>query len=320
MKLSLNMKSVEVLRSFAQRMTAAIEDISVNTESLFAAYNSVSDSVGPHEHYFLELLQSIKKSQEISAYALKELPIMLNSTAEKMESYIKYGATEGRMLVNMPDVSMKYSLYAPSAELKSESASTNTFIKELYDRNKDGVRIDDYEFEQTPHYNSNTRGIKLHAQADLHNPTGKMSTYFHEVGHFIDHVGGTGGVWLSSDPEYKKLLQEDAKNHIDKTMLLFSCDLQGAYEIISEEVSGFWNAGVSDIFGSLTGCRCQGEWGHAPDYWARDESRVAKEAVANMFEASFGSEGGGTRKAETMKKFFPKSYEYFEKIVKEQLT
>ncbi len=61
-----------------------------------------------------------------------------------------------------------------------------------------------------------------------------------------------------------------------------------AYDIISEEISGVWASGISDICGALTACRCQGDWGHSPEYWEKEPSRVEKEAFANMFEASIG--------------------------------
>ena len=85
-----------------------------------------------------------------------------------------------------------------------------------------------------------------------------------------------------------------------------------AYDIISEEISGVWASGISDICGALTACRCQGDWGHSPEYWEKEPSRVEKEAFANMFEASIGD----NKKLTMMKNYFPTAYSRFEAIIK----
>ena len=202
--------------------------------------------------------------------------------------------------------------YSDRAKARLDGEGTTPLARGLYDEYKNTVRIVDYDFMGTPFYNSLSNGIKLNAMADLHNPIGAMSTYFHEIGHMIDDYAGNGQTWLSSDPEYRKCLQQDADALINKTMITRHCDLAEAYDIISEELCGNWNANISDIFGSLTGCRCQGDWGHHFTYWEADQCRVEKEAFANMFEASIGD----SKKLETMKTFFPHAYERFEYIIR----
>jgi hypothetical protein len=309
MRLSINRESVEALREFAEKLPEAIENIKFDTEKLINTYINVLDTVGPHRDEFHEMLLTISRAQEASAEAIKELPYMLKCTADKMESYIMHGSSQGGVLSGNTDIKSRY---ASAAETRLSEEGTNPIAKELYNEYAGSVRIVDYDFMGTPFYNSISNGIKLNAMADLHNPTGNLSTYFHEVGHMLDDYAGNGHAWLSSDPEYGECLKRDVDAYITKTILTKHCEMTESYDIISEEICGDWNAGVSDIFGSLTSCRCQGDWGHHYTYWQADSSRIYKEAFANMFEASIGD----GKKLEAMKTFFPTAYERFEYIIR----
>lgn len=192
--------------------------------------------------------------------------------------------------------------------------STNDVAKNLYSEYQNEICIADNNYMGTAHYNPFTSAIKLNTSADAENCTGPGSTYFHEVGHFLDDRAGNGHAWLSSEPAFRSALEKDVDKYIDNTMLIFGCSQEEAYDIVSGQLEGDSLAGVSDIFGSLTGCRCQGDWGHSVNYWLRDTSNVEKEAFANMFEASIGSED----KIVQMKRFFPTAYATFENIIRQR--
>lgn len=309
MRLSINTESASALREFAKEIPTVLDSMLEKTESLFYTYNSVAEYAGPHKQEFLDMLHSVKRAQENAAESLRELPHMLNATADKMESYINYGSSSATILAEKADITSRY-LGAVQGRLDSEG--TNPIVQDLYEEYKGNIRIVDFDYMGTPFYNSFSNGIKLNAMADLHNPIGSMSTYFHEVGHMIDDYAGNGHTWLSSDPDFRKSLQHDVDAHINKTMITQHCDLTVAYDIVSDEICGNWNANISDIFGSLTNCRCQGEWGHHYTYWEADPTRIEKEAFANMFEASIGDE----KKLERMKFFFPTAYARFEYIIR----
>lgn len=309
MKLSINKKSVDALRTFADTIPKVLNNMEDETERLLALYNSISEYIGPHSDEFEEMLLHIKRSKEISAESIEELSYMLKATADKMESFIHHGASYGA--TNQPAKDIKVQ-YINGAKKRLHSSGTNPLAKSLYLEYESMVRIVDYDFKGTPFYNSISNGIKLNAMADLHNPEGNYSTYWHEVGHFLDDVAGNGHSWLSSDPEFKECLKRDADAYISKTMIEKHCEMLEAYDVISEELAGDWNSNVSDIFGSLTDCRVQGDWGHHPSYWRADETKVEKEAFANMFEASVGDEN----KIKAMKHFFPTAYSRFECIIR----
>lgn len=309
MKLSINEQSVIALREYADRILTICIKLEEDIQQLLSVYNNVFEDIGPHNELFGEMLVKIRKSEEILNGSIKELSYVLKCTADKMESYIQHGASYGTVLLDNTDIKQRYEL---EAYRRINTKGTNPIAWDLYNEYYSNIRIVDYDYQGTPFYDHVTNGIKLNAVADLHNPTGNMSKYFHEVGHMLDDYAGNGHAWLSSDIGFLKALRNDVNAYINQTMLTKHCELDEAYNIISEEISGDWNAGISDIFGSLTEGKCQGDWGHHILYWQSDSSNIEKEAFANMFEASIGDE----KKIEEMKKFFPRAYSRFEYIIR----
>lgn len=309
MRLSINQQSVNALREFSEIIPCTLENLEADIEELIRVYDNVSGEVGPHEENFREMLQTIQRAKTIAAESIYELTYILKSTADKMEAYIQYGVSYGTVTLKNQEIQSKYNDVALK-RLRTEG--TNPIVKELYEEYATRIRIVDYDFKGTPFYNSVSKGIKLNAMADIHNSTGAMSHYFHEVGHMLDDYAGNGHAWLSSDPVFAKSLREDVEAYITQTMISKHCEMPEAYDIISEEISGVWHAGISDIFGSLTNGRCQGDWGHHYTYWQVDPTRIQKEAFANMFEASIGDEN----KLKEMKRFFPRAYRRFEYIIR----
>lgn len=309
MKLSINEQSVSALRDYAEEIPNICNKLEEDIQRLLNIYNNVSENVGPHNDLFEEMILSIKRAEEISNESISELAYMLKCTADKMESYINHGASYGTVTLGNTDVKQRYH---SEVNKRLNSAGTNPVVKELYNEYANSIRLVDYDYQGTPFYNSVSNGIKLNAMADLHNSTGNMSTYFHEVGHMMDDYAGNGHAWLSSAPQFAKALRNDVEAYVNHIMITKHCDIDEAYDIISEEISGDWNAGVSDIFGSLTRCRCQGDWGHHITYWQSDPTKIEKEAFANMFEASIGDE----KKLNEMKRFFPRAYSMFEYIIR----
>lgn len=310
MRISMNMQSVTALREFAKSMPIALNELNELQEKMERTFSELETSLGPHADQFLSMLSDISRANKLSEEAIKELPYMINSTADKMEAYIIHGSGKGSMITNpSKEITQRFE---DEAKARLDSADTNTDVKALYESYKQSVSIIDYDYLGTPFYSSLSGGIKLNAMADLHNPTGKMSTYYHEVGHLIDNVAGNGHAWLSSEPEFRKMVEYDVQTYVSATMISKHCNQEEAYDIISEEISGNLYANVSDIFGAVTICKCQGDWGHSVQYWEIDPSKLEKESFANMFESSVGSK----EKADIMKHFFPHAYAVFETLIK----
>lgn len=88
MKLDLSSTGSAALREFAEIMPLAIENISESTVKVVQVYQSVAESVGPHEQDFYDMLMLIKEAQEAASEAIEALPQMLINTADKIDVYI----------------------------------------------------------------------------------------------------------------------------------------------------------------------------------------------------------------------------------------
>ena len=308
MKLSINQESVIALREYATSIPEIINNIAEGMDQLTNTYMNVCESIGPHKDEFDEMVRTIQMFNTISSQFIEEIPYMLNSTADKMESYILHGsyAKGSGAIGNSIDIR-----YKEAITYRLNSEDVDELSKNLYSKYESNVRITDGGCLGTPFYDSYTKGISLNYMADLHNPTGQLSTYFHEVGHMIDDVSGNGEDFLSTDKKFEGCLREDVERYIQQTMIRECCERDEAYDIISDRLWGDYYAGVSDIFGALTDCQCQGSWGHSKDYWKQDETHITKEAFANMFEASLGSK----RKQELIEEFFPTAHCRYKELI-----
>ncbi len=307
MKLSIDRESLQVLENLAKRLPGALEEIERQTERLLALYHSLAGSFGPHEGEIEQMLNIIRQAQLHCGDALHETACMIGAVAEKMASFLKTDPAAPLSSPNREDIRPRF---WAAVKARLEDPGANPLVRQFYQQSEDHIRVADYDYRSTPRYNSLSRSIRLDGRADLHNPTGAMSAYFHEAGHRLDHLFAQGRGWLSSAPGYIASLREDFEWNVKNVMEEKGCGLEEAYDALSKEVSGVWESGVSDIFGSLSGCRCQGDWGHSPSYWS-DSSRIAQEAFANMAEASIGD----AHKLQSMKRRFPRAYGCFESII-----
>mgnify|MGYP005792032353 FL=1 len=74
------------------------------------------------------------------------------------------------------------------------------------------------------------------------------------------------------------------------------------------------HSGVSDILQAVTKGNISGVAGHDLSYWSIKEN-ITSEAFAHMFESQFN-----TVRYREMKKYFPQSLAYFEKMLQEAVT
>ena len=88
MKLALNTESARSLREFGSAIPIAIANIVESTLKMGSVYQSVADTLGVHRQSFYDMLTLIKKAQECSAEAIEALPMLLNSTADKIDQYV----------------------------------------------------------------------------------------------------------------------------------------------------------------------------------------------------------------------------------------
>lgn len=172
--------------------------------------------------------------------------------------------------------------------------------------------VADAEYLGTPHYDPNTKKIRMNYSADSQNERGNGATWYHEHGHLIDDAAGR----ISNDQTFLDLLTADrlaytkayGKEHhlgtFDKVDQAISRDLSSMRK----------HSGVSDILQAVTKGNISGVAGHDLSYWSVNEN-ITSEAFAHMFEAQFDA----VRYRE-MKKYFPQSLAYFEKMLQEAVT
>lgn len=313
MKIRIDVETYEFLADLTIKLNSIFEEILSHTERLMQVYSSVGNKLGPNQDKIEEIIRIIDHTYADCGDDLHELACIFASTAEKMGSFlnISYSALVGSTFVTDKSEFLKRRFYKAADTRLNDPASNHLMVK-LYNMGQAHIKIGDYTYRGTPVYVFKSRTIYLDAIADLHDPTGHMSAYFHEVGHMLDHFFGNGNAWISSAPEYIEALRQDFDTKVQNVMIKRNCSREEAYDIISEELYGVWESNISDICGALSECRCQGSYGHHPTYWKEEPSRIAIEAFANMFEASIGSK----EKKEQMQTWFPSSYECFNKLVK----
>lgn len=168
-----------------------------------------------------------------------------------------------------------------------------------------------YPPNQTAHYSpmsypGHSRGVYYNAEADMDNPRGAGSTYFHEIGHMIDHASTGFCGNLSNTYEFGRALIEDGQNVLTAFNNMSSERRDNFLDVIRQDVAHSF----SDLIDATTSGQLHGSYGHSREYWQRDGNLQA-EAFAHFFEASMG-EGW---KLELLSNMFPTAFIMFREML-----
>lgn len=173
------------------------------------------------------------------------------------------------------------------------------------------IRNANYPPEETAHYSPNSypdhpRGVYYNATADSTNLRGAGSTYFHELGHMIDHAATGYNGLLSNTSEFGDALVEDGQRILNLYNNL-TPERQTAFlnRIRQDSMHSF-----SDLIDAATQGQLHGSYGHSREYWGQPGNLQA-EAFAHFFEASMGS----TEKLEMLANFFPTAFGIFSSML-----
>ncbi|MCD7840628.1 MAG: hypothetical protein LUG46_08400 [Erysipelotrichaceae bacterium] len=178
--------------------------------------------------------------------------------------------------------------------------------KEIYINFVNDDTIESLDYLGIPCYNINNEKIKLNSKADIINERGSGTTWFHEHGHLIDFNLGI----ISDDAMYKYLLLDDVFHY----RMYYGCmhhldSMDEVNVVISNELNDMHlHSAVSDLMEGLTDGEIVNCAGHGLNYWVHDKKTITSEAFAHMFECQFDKE-----RYKEMKKYFPKSLDYFER-------
>ena len=156
------------------------------------------------------------------------------------------------------------------------------------------------------HYSPAEHGVYYNAAEDEKNVRGAGATYYHELGHMIDHVC----------MRYQNLMSENAVFHhalVSDGQRLIQCYNNSTPEQRERAVrnlcEGAWHS-CSDLANFATNGHVCGGWGHSEEYCARAWA-MEHEAFAHFFEASMGD----SIKLQRLTKLFPNSVRVFNQML-----
>lgn len=184
--------------------------------------------------------------------------------------------------------------------------------------------LKDLKMNYTPDgafYSPMTDSIHFSVKKTNNDNRGPYGTVFHEWGHMIDwHIySETGGTVTNSvKEEMYKILKQDVEDRIkyQQKNSRVKINKAEAKKLVSSELNGATDAiaGVSDIYGGVTGNAVVGRWGHAKSYWTRRDKKgeVCSEAWADILQSY-----GIPNQAKYIEKYMPGGKAFVEKTVEE---
>lgn len=184
--------------------------------------------------------------------------------------------------------------------------------------------LKDLKMNYTPDgafYSPMTDSIHFSVKKTNNDNRGPYGTVFHEWGHMIDwHIySETGGMVTNSvKEEMYKILKQDVEDRIkyQQKNSRVKINKAEAKKLVTSELNGATDAiaGVSDIYGGVTGNAVVGRWGHAKSYWTRRDKKgeVCSEAWADILQSY-----GIPNQAKYIEKYMPGGKAFVEKTVEE---
>lgn len=177
------------------------------------------------------------------------------------------------------------------------------------------------------YYHALDKAITMDIRAEMANPRGQGATFYHELGHYIDHAAamhriGEDTLHFASHVDlgtvkagaFRKAILQDVDDYLRRYASDNGLTPAQARVAIKTAFSGSNSAlysAVSDLYGGASGNALRGHYGHAAAYWRRPAA-LEKEAFAHMFEASFDAVGDRRKLMET---YFPTAFKLFHTIL-----
>lgn len=311
-----------------QALSSAHQALKTQTDQLLRVFTVLGQSF--RDDAYEELRQEMDRSHQASRDVIEELAFTIAQLCKYREalfqlandeihdslgfSPVPYGGAQPRYGEQGEQLAAKNRQLAFQNEVAERVANPELPASVRKTHAKLGARcpVASQQTHGTAHYNPVTRRIHFNLEEDLQNDCGSLSTYFHEVGHWVDHNARPGRC-LSDTPSFRQALEQDWDTYVQATQLRYGCDLDTAYYHIEQELMQDvdLHADVSDIIGGLTQCKCQNPWGHSPKYWKKDPTLLTKEAFANMYSSSMGS----PQRIALFNRYFPTAYRKFTELL-----
>jgi len=196
--------------------------------------------------------------------------------------------------------------------LEARYANAEVDVRQAFDNLAGTLVVQNCQVEITitPHYNpaanAQMRGVYYNAFSDNINRRGVGQTYYHELGHMLDHAAGGFNGFISDTPAFCNALIQDAQNILDLYHGLSPSRQTAFIDKLREDTSH----SASDLLGALTGGELCGRYGHGAEYWT-NAGNIQAEAFAHFVESSMGAHD----KLELLVNLFPQSYEAFQTMI-----
>lgn len=167
--------------------------------------------------------------------------------------------------------------YVDKISERHDKGQTN--VRRVFDYFRDKLMIQNSEYppNQTANYSpmnyeGHSRGVYYNATADMTNRRGTGTTYFHELGHMIDHLSTGYQNNLSNNANFGRALVEDGQ----RILQLYNglpLDREQSFlrRIYSDSAHSF-----SDLIDATTSGQLHGAYGHFRKYWNRPGSLQAE--------------------------------------------
>lgn len=168
------------------------------------------------------------------------------------------------------------------------------------------LKILQSDYTGTAHYSPADQGVRYNARADCRNCQGGGCTFFHELGHMIDHLSGSGGQPTSRSQEFHDALVADGAR-MEQIVASYTPEQRAAFQ---QTINSDLASSCSDLANFVTQGRVSGRWGHTRDYCLQPY-RMESEAFAHFFEAFMG----GGRRLSYLRCMFPKGTAAFERML-----
>lgn len=327
---------LETIRKSAQNLRSALESVSRTKSHLSSAYQKLG--VGWNDKKYKELgdiiiecnralsnlekilLQSNKYTSALVSSLQEYESVNLGNSSESDNPFMQnlrnmaayYRETSNYQycmgVVTRGNISAQY-----KSVLSERHNNAEPNVRKVFDSFVQKLNIQDANLppDQPPHYSphnydGHNRGVYLNTDADMHNPRGPGSTFYHELAHMIDHASTGYHSNLSNTQDFGNALMEDGQRVLSAYNNMSSERRTNFLTRIHQDSAHSF----SDLIDATTNGELYGRYGHSREYWQRSGNLQA-EAFAHFFEASMGDGW----KLELLSNLFPTAFAIFrEKI------
>lgn len=200
-----------------------------------------------------------------------------------------------------PFVSASY-----SAVLDNRFAKATPNAQKVFQLFAEKLCILDSGYLGIAHYSPVEHGVNFNAADDECNQRGPGTTYYHELGHMIDHACMGYRGQISENSVFQHALLEDG----NVLIRAYNNSTPQQQQIFIRFLCSGTGHSCSDLANFVTNGQVCGSWGHTAAYCARPGA-MQHEAFAHFFEANMG----GGIKLQQLRRMFPRTAKVFDRML-----